>query len=223
MNIIRRKHVQAFRRQRGASLIVVLVALLIMGFVAAALLRSVDTTTLIAGNLGFQKAALASGDAGTEAAITWLGANVTGNALHADIAASGYYSSNTATCDLTGQLTASDNDDDVNWSGGAASSDCPMVAINVATAGVAAGYTVSYVINRMCNAAGNPESVVAADGVTPMICSRQAVADSSTSTRAGGSYGSLPLSGAPQTYYRITTRIAGPRNTVRYVQAFVVI
>jgi hypothetical protein len=55
-----------------------------------------------------------------------------------------------------------------------------------------------------------------------MICSRQTNADTSNSTRGVPSYGVTPLSGVPQTYYRITTRVTGPRNTVRYVQAFVV-
>lgn len=208
--------------QRGVSLIVVLVSLLIMSFAAVALLRSTDTATLIAGNLSFKKTALASGDAGTEAAIAWLAANLTGTTLHDDITADGYYSSSTPTCDLTGERTPDDEDDDVDWEGGGANPDCPMVAVTVAPAGAEAGFTISYVINRVCNAAGDPGSVVAADGVTPMICSRQTNADSSNSSRAGGSYGSTPLSGQPQTYYRITTRVTGPRNTVRYVQAFVV-
>jgi Tfp pilus assembly protein PilX len=208
--------------QRGVSLIVVLIALLIISFAAAALLRSTDTATLIAGNLTFKKTALASADAGTESAITWLGANIIGATLHANVSASGYYSTSADTCDLTGQRTPNDSSDDVNWTGGAANANCPMVARTVTPTGVAPGYTISYVINRICNAPGDPGSVVAADGVTPMVCSRQINADSSNSTRAGGSYGSLPLSGQPQTYYRITTRVIGPRNTVRYVQAFVV-
>lgn len=208
--------------QRGVSLIVVLIALLIISFAAAALLRSTDTATLIAGNLTFKKTALASADAGTEAAIAWLGANITGTMLHADKAASGYYSTSTDSCDLTGQRTPTDSTDDVNWDGGSANASCVMVAHSVTPAGVAPGYTIAYVINRVCNAAGDPSSVVAADGITPMICSRQGNADSSSSSRAGGSYGGTPLSGQPQTYYRITTRVMGPRNTVRYVQAFVV-
>jgi Tfp pilus assembly protein PilX len=216
-------HLSALRAtQRGVSLIVVLISLLIMSFAAIALLRSTDTATLIAGNLTFKKTALASGDSGTETAITWLTANLTGNNLHVDRVADGYYSRAAEVCDLTGERTPNDATDDVNWSGGAPNANCPVVAVTVAPAGAAPGYTISYVINRVCNAAGDPGSVVAADGVTPMICSRQTNADSSSSTRAGGAYGSLPLSGIPQTYYRVTTRVTGPRNTVRYVQAFVV-
>jgi type IV pilus assembly protein PilX len=208
--------------QRGVSLIVVLISLLIMSFAAIALLRSTDTSTLIAGNLTFKKTALASGDSGTETGIAWLAANIAGTNLHADNSALGYFSRTAEACDITGQRTPDDATDDVNWTGGAANANCPLVARTVAPAGAEAGYTISYVINRICNAAGNPQSVVAADGATPMICSRQTNADSSNSTRSGGSYGGTPLSGVPQTFYRITTRVTGPRNTVRYVQAFVV-
>ncbi|MFO1504346.1 MAG: hypothetical protein U1F39_11115 [Steroidobacteraceae bacterium] len=208
--------------QRGVSLIVVMIALVIMSFAAVALLRSTDTATMIAGNLTFKKTALASGDAGTETAIAWLTARLVGATLHLDDSANGYFSRTAENCDLTGQRTPNDPTDDVAWAGGPANPNCPLIARTVVPAGAEAGYTVSYVINRICNVPGDPGSVVGADGVTPMICSRQNNADSSNSTRAGGSYGSLPLSGVPQTYYRVTTRVMGPRNTVRYVQAFVV-
>jgi hypothetical protein len=81
---------------------------------------------------------------------------------------------------------------------------------------------VAYAINRMCNAAGDPNALLAADGVTPMVCSRVFGGSTSGSTRTGGYYGNLPLSGAAQIYYRITTRITGPRNTIRFIQAYVV-
>jgi type IV pilus assembly protein PilX len=215
-------HRIACSAQRGVALIVVLIALLIISFAAAALLRSTDTATIIAGNLSFKKTALASADAGTEAAIAWLGANIIGTTLHANVAASGYYATTTDSCDLTGERTPTDSTDDVKWGGGTANTNCPMVGLTVTPTGAAPGYTITYVINRVCNAAGDPGAFVAADGVTPMICSRQANSDSSNSSRAGGAYGGTPLSGQPQTYYRITTRVMGPRNTVRYVQAFVV-
>ena len=158
----------------------------------------------------------------TETAIAWLTARLVGATLHLDDSANGYFSRTAENCDLTGQRTPNDPTDDVAWAGGPANPNCPLIARTVVPAGAEAGYTVSYVINRICNVPGDPGSVVGADGVTPMICSRQNNADSSNSTRAGGSYGSLPLSGVPQTYYRVTTRVMGPRNTVRYVQAFVV-
>jgi type IV pilus assembly protein PilX len=210
-------------KQRGISLIVVLVALLIIGFAAVALLRSSDTGTLVAGNLAFKKTALGASDAGTETALAWLVANAAGVALYSDIAANGYYSTTADGCDLTGSRTPGNDDDDVNWTGVDPGANCNMDARTVAPAGVPAGYTVRYVVNRVCNAAGDPNSVFAADGVTPMVCSTVGAGASEGSTRGGPSYGNTPLTGLSQTYYRITTRIDGPRNTVRYVQVLVVI
>lgn len=216
-----RNSIPSRRGQSGVSLMVVLIALVIIGFAAIALLRSSDTGTLVVGNLGFQKTALAAGDTGTEAAVTWLNANALGVVLFDDVAASGYYASTADNCDLTGTRTPNDAADDVDWAGAGVGAGCNMQA--AAAGAVGDGFTVSYVINRVCNAEGDPNSLTAADGVTPMACSRVGTGASEGSTRGGASYGNLPLSGETQTYYRITTRIDGPRNTVRYIQALVVL
>ncbi len=209
-------------KQRGISLIVVLVALVIIGFAAVALLRSSDTSTLVAGNLAFKKTALAATDAGSEVAMNWLLANATGTTLRDDVDASGYYSSTADGCDLTGTRTPGDASDDVNWTGTDPGANCNMNAFApVSPAGVPAGYTVRYVINRVCNAAGDPNAIFAEDGVTPMLCSTTGAGQSEGSTRGGGSYGNTPLTGESQTYFRITTRVDGPRNTVRYTQVIV--
>lgn len=69
-------------KQRGVVLFFALIALLAMSLAAVALVRSVDTNTLIAGNLAFKQSAATSGDAGIEQAINWLKAqNVNGNVL----------------------------------------------------------------------------------------------------------------------------------------------
>jgi Tfp pilus assembly protein PilX len=215
---------QGFRGgERGISLLVVLVALVIIGFAAIALLRSSDTGTLIIGNLGFQKTALAAGDAGTEAAVQWLVDNADGADLFDDIGASGYFATSADNCDLTGAGTPDNAADDVQWVGGDPGNACNMVAVVAAPPGVAPGYTVRYVINRVCNAAGDPNSIMAADGVTPMACSNLTGTGGEGSTRMGASYGNMPLVAGAQTYYRITTRVDGPRSTVRYAQALVVI
>jgi Tfp pilus assembly protein PilX len=209
--------------QRGMSLLIVLIALLIMSFAAVALLRSSDTGTLVAGNLGFQKAALASGDAATEVAIQWLSDNAGGDTLFTDDPGNGYFASTTDSCDLTGSRTPAAVADDVDWTGVDPGNACSLEARQVTPDGVEPGYTVRYVVNRVCNAEGDPNSVVAADGVTHMLCSRIGAGASEGSTRGGPSYGNMPLTGESQQYYRITVRIDGPRNTVRYVQSLVVI
>ncbi len=214
------------KQQRGISLIVVLIGLVIISFAAVALLRSTDTATLIAGNLGFKKAALASGDAGSEGAITWLNNSSAGTTLHTDHADQGYYSASRDACDLTGTRTPNTADDDVDWAGGAPKVLCNVSALrpNPQPAGVDGDYSVSYVINRMCNAAGSPSSVLAADGITAMVCaSADASGDGSGSTKVGPDYSGYAFTGSSLTYYRITTRINGPRNTVRYSQTWVVL
>lgn len=212
------------KRQRGISLIVVLIGLVIISFAAISLLRSTDTATLVAGNLAFKKAALASGDAGTESAIAWLVANSTGSALFTDDTTRGYYATSADACDLTGTRTPNDASDDVDWDGAGAAASCNMTAItpNPAPAGLAPGYTVRYVVNRMCNVPGSPTAALAPSGGA-MICSRADADNNGSSTMVGPTYSRRPFTTASQTYYRITTRITGPRNTVRYVQAFVVI
>jgi type IV pilus assembly protein PilX len=220
-----RRHELRRAAQRGLSMIMTLIALVVLAFAGLTLLRSVDTGTLIAGNLGFQETALASADAGTEAAIAWLQANYIGTALYADAPASGYYSTSSDNCDLTGNKIAGSTND-VNWGGTDPGADCNMNALVLpsTTAGVAPGYTVAYVINRICNAAGDPNAAFAADGTTTMVCARykSGLSDGS-STRIGASYGVAPLDGGMQHYYRITTRVSGPRSTVRFIQAFVVL
>ena len=38
-------------------------------------------------------------------------------------------------------------------------------------------------------------------------------------SKGGGAYGVLPLSNTTAPYFRVTVRVAGPRNTISYVQS----
>jgi Tfp pilus assembly protein PilX len=113
--------------QSGSSMFITLVALLLLTFAGIALLRSVDTSTLISGNLSFQEAAVTSADAGTEAAITWLSSNAIGTTLFADAKASGYYATSSDNCDLTGS-SLSGVANDINWTGSDPGAGCAMDA-----------------------------------------------------------------------------------------------
>ena len=99
-------------KQRGVVLFFTLIAMLAMMLAAVALIRSVDTSTLIAGNLAFKQAATTSGDAGIENAIVSLTAtqtannalNVLSDATHPfniTNAAAGYYSNADPALDLS--------------------------------------------------------------------------------------------------------------------------
>lgn len=201
-------------RQRGVVLFFALVALVAMSLAAVALIRSVDTSTIIAGNLAFRQSTISAGDAGIDAAMGWLSitqaANSSLNLLTdtshpfniTDLATRpGYHSNADPSLDLFAETTWNDADN-----------NNVLVGTNTST-----GNTVRYVIQRMCrNANAVPStdhclfSAAVQDNNGQSIPLPQEVC-----TGAG-----CPVAGqAPQ--IRITARTQGPRNTVSYVQAFV--
>ena len=139
MNIqmrITRNRVSHTKKQGGIVLFFALIGLVVLMLAAVALVRSVDTSTVISGNLAFRQSATSSGDAGMEQAIAWITAN-TAN-VNANNVAAGYYTSIT-TLDLANNLTA-----DATWAGSA-------------SAGTdASGNTINYVIERMCRTSNQP-------------------------------------------------------------------
>ncbi|HEY5799723.1 MAG TPA: hypothetical protein VIT92_05855 [Burkholderiaceae bacterium] len=191
-------------RQRGVVLIITLIVLVAMTLAGLAMVRSVDTSTVIAGNMAFKQSATASGDAGVEAAITWLNTN-SGN-LEQDITASGYYATSQDALDLTGNKAPADTSDDLDWNGAGVRT---LAADSV-------GNRVSYVIHRLCNNAGP------LNGAT---CSTE------QSVRGGNSQGAArqmltyqPGSWTAVTnrgFYRITVRVTGARSNYSFVQAVV--
>ena len=60
------------RRQKGIVLLVALTVLVAMSLAGVALIRSVDNTVVIAGNLAFKQSSLQVADRGSLEAITWL-------------------------------------------------------------------------------------------------------------------------------------------------------
>jgi len=191
--------------QDGVVLPLTLIVLVAMTLAGIALLRSVDTSSVIAGNLAFRQSATVSGDVGVEAAINWLRNG--GVDLTVDSPQNGYYASRQDTLDLTGNLTA-DTGDNLDWDSG---SDVKTLAKDNA------GNVVAYVIHRMCDAEG---------ALDPANCATE------QSLRGGSSLGGARQmltyhpgawdEVADRGYYRITARITGPRNTTSYVQVVVV-
>lgn len=200
------------RRQSGIVLFVALIALVVMSLAAVALIRSTDTNTVISGNLAFKQAATTSADAGVEAAIAALttikssnaSINVLNDATHPfnitnTSTRPGYFSSVNPTLNLLADAT---------WStaGNAAS-----LAID------ASGNTVQYIVQRMCR---TPNVAIQNAG-----CLFSAAAENTSGQNiplpqnicAGPG---CPVAGqTPQV--RVTVRVAGPKNTISYVQAFI--
>jgi type IV pilus assembly protein PilX len=177
------------QKQRGVALFIALIALVSMTIAGIALVRSVDTSNLIAGNLAFRQAALHVSDVGVENAFNALGtialeANWPGGCTPG---ACNYYPTMQAT-DTKGVPTA-------------------IVWANVPSTTVNGSYNVKYVIDRLCS------------GPTPVTdiagkCYADAVVGGGTK-KAGG----IVFSGAQAVYYRVTVRVEGPRNTTSMIQA----
>jgi type IV pilus assembly protein PilX len=191
----------------------------IMALASVALIRSVDTSTMIAGNLAFRQAATSSGDAGINAAIVWLNAaqsamDASGNDVYNDPgcptacvhtfnatdAAQGYYSNADATINPT---------DSAIWDA-IDQSIVPEITDS-------SGNRIRYVIQRMCNTANVRPS-------TGNCLFSSAVRDEGEQTvkkygEVCNSSGCTPAGKSP--LIRITARITGPRNTISYVQSFV--
>jgi len=223
MNSLRNRKAlhSACARQRGVVLFFALIALVVMCLAAVALIRSVDTSTLIAGNLAFRQSATSSGDSGIEAAITALAgyqaamktanSNVLSdpaNTFNNTNAANGYYSYSNPALDLT---------DPANWVNGSSM----LVGTD------ASGNEVRFIIERMCRSNNALPYKLEEPGDVPP---KTACLFSAPAVDNNGQQVPLPSdiclgAGCPAAgqspEYRITSRTAGPGNTFSYVQAFV--
>jgi type IV pilus assembly protein PilX len=192
------------RAQRGAVLFISLIVLVAMSLAGLAMMRGVDTGAQIANNLAFKQGATMAGDAGVEAARTWL-LNNPGATLYNDqpgvANGVGYF----ATWQQGLDFTDGDADTTNNF-------DWTTRAVALATD--AAGNQASYVIHRMCDATGNPASI-------NCIRVTNTTGSTSSSSKGAAAFGSYAISSPSQAFFRITVRVIGPRNTVSYVQAVV--
>ena len=195
-------------RQQGVVLLVALIVLVALTLAGVALVRSVDTSNLVAGNMSFHQSAIQAGERSTELALNdWLQPNnALGNTtLHANInnpASPGgpfYIAAGSAQSPAAGQSW------DAYWNTLVAGGLTPMAAGGQDLA----GNTVQYFIHRLCAAAGAPHL---AD------CVREPASANTGGSQSAG--GIAPITNN-RVYYRITTRIEGPRRTLAYVQTIV--
>ena len=81
------------RRQEGIVLMIALIMLVAMSLAGVALMRSVETAVIVAGNFAFKEAGVQVADRGVQEAARWLGVNSAGNTLYNDNPPAGYFSS----------------------------------------------------------------------------------------------------------------------------------
>ena len=197
------------RRQQGVVLLISLIVLVAMTLAALGMMRSLDTGTIVAGNIGYREAAVASADSGVEAARTWLLANST--TLNADNPTAGYFSTRQDSLDMTGNMTEGGHDG-VNWGG---SDPSQTVAAFAVPGPDASGNSVYYLIHRLCKI---PGTINGANQTCAFATSM-----GSGSTQSSPDYSTYGLITTNQVYYRITVRVNGAKNTVAYVQAMVLL
>lgn len=196
MNPRPKRRIGSRRANRGVVLFISLIVLVAMTLGGIAILRSVDTTTLIAGNMAFKQRALHAADVGVNQAVTFLLANKA--LLDNDIPAQGYYSSQA-----------------FDWTAANAWSGAKFVDV--------AGEALYYKIHRMCTLAGTPYNGSLAgvpnqcgiDNPNVTVAAKPVEGDSFTGNVVFPSTGSV--------YYRVTVKSTGRRNTESYIQAMVLI
>jgi Tfp pilus assembly protein PilX len=183
--------------QRGVVLFIALIVLVAMSLAGLALMRSVDSGTLIASNLAFRQNATHSGDTGIEEARTWL-MGQPGPSLYNNQTNVAYFAHWASEINLLG--TDPDPTKNYDWNGGRVVSGMP------------AGYTARYVIHRLCEDTGNPASIT---------CVKQSSGGGVSSGGPKGvvAHGAMGLTVETNALYRITVRTVGPRNTISIVQA----
>lgn len=178
--------------ERGTVLFVVMIALVVMMVSGLAMFRSVDTSILLSGNFAFRKAATHAADLGIEAAAAEL-PNII-NTSQDTLLAQHYYPSLMPSAG--GLLWDGDGLPPTSvWTGAQSVASAP------------AGYTIAYIIERLCTGALPVANILA-----------NCVADPAPDTSSSKS-GSVKFTASSALYYRVTVRVAGPHNTVSFVQA----
>ena len=191
------------RAQRGVVLFIALIVLVAMSLAGVALLRGVDTGTIIAGNLAFRQTSTHVADLGVEAARAWLQGQPVAD-LYLDKTANGYYATWQTAIDLLGNDPVKA---DYDWN---LSTAIPAGS----TYEPPSGYELRYVIHRLCEGSGDPAS-------TTCVKVTGAAAATASGTKGAAAYGTYAISVPTSSMYRITVRVTGPRNAQSYVQATV--
>ena len=201
----------ARNRQKGVVLMIALIVLVALTIGGVALLRSVDTTNIIAGNLAFQQSATRSAEAGLEDAIRSVMEGLDQAALYNDDFTRGYIAStpaagNPSSWDDYWRTTLNPNPVTMP----VAAKTCVDRVCTLVTD--AAGNTVSYVIQRLCQSAGPPhlDSTGCSSGTRRVPLAGENLDPSAPKFTQMTKY-----------YYRVTARVVGPRNTTSYVQMIV--
>lgn len=203
-------------KQQGVVLIIALIALVAISLAGIALMRTVDTSNVVSGNIAFNEAALQLADVGAELAYAEVNSNLYNTFLNLAIpvclssqsvcptnsAGQSYFYANAAAIDATTRLPTP--------TGGLAWSNPRTVSLPGDTT---PSYAVQYVIERMCSGTANLQEVTTFSkcNAAPNY-SAGVLMPINTLASGQPSYGKM--------FYRITVQVSGPRNTRGLAQYF---
>lgn len=208
--------------QQGVTLLLALIMLIAMTLAGLALFRQVGSGVIIARNLTFRQAALAASDQGVEAARKWLTDPAqAGSALDQGSVAGAYFP---AWCNVSlngANIPDVNNDGAADNCAGTATQLPPQPSfepstynwINSVQLTAPDGSEVDYVIHRMCSLPGDINA-------SNQQCATFSIATSGPDKGDVGSY-QKPITGEVRPYYRVTTRVVGPMNTIVYTQSMI--
>jgi type IV pilus assembly protein PilX len=194
------------KQQKGLVLFIALIALVAMSLAAAALVRSVDSGVLVAGNLAFRQSTMFSAESGIAGAYKHIKAN----AASLETNSSGYFASFDPTFDGPPNKAF----DSSTWGANSfvVTNDVYDLSQN----------ETRFIIQRMCNSANVPDNQKAE---RCLVGTGESAANSKGSRSEGGGSGGggydAATGGSDAVVYRVTARVAGPKNTFSYVQAFI--
>lgn len=182
-------------RQRGIVMLITLIAMVVLMIGAVALVRSFDTSSILAGNLAFRRDLTNQGERG----IALARAAFTGGALSTEAArnsdqSSANYSSIKLETNEQGipKLLVKDS---LFSSAGMSVAD---------TTDSTQGITVRYVVDRQCTGQGPPDD-------------SSCVVTTGSADPSGSNWLPKP-GGESRPVYRVSVRVTGPRNTQAFFQ-----
>ena len=216
------RSVPRLRAQRGVTLLFALVTLVALLFATLALVRSVDTSTLLMGNLGFKQDATVTADQATRQALVWLTAN--NAALNSDLPQNGYYASTkelqsdgtTIPVDVTGQqLTSVSSRQIVDWTNTCSATSTSYIC---STSTSTSANSSRFVVFRLCSLAGDQAAATYTG-----TCAKPLSSSGQTASKRGElNYSeSGRFTGGSGPYYRIVVRVQGARNTTSFTETIV--
>jgi type IV pilus assembly protein PilX len=210
LNLILNK---SLKSQHGLVLFVALIALVAMSLAAAALIRSVDSSVLVAGNLAYKKSATMAADSTLTAASNFI----RGGNLNISNAAVGYYASVINNPADAGFIDL--GRDSAIWTGAGSqllTSAMPNMGISANNTDIS-GNQIRYVLQRMCRNDGAPSPT---NDCLFGISGAEGTSKSDSCQKSGaGECPNVENSTSPQ--YRITARVVGPKNTISLIQAYI--